>query len=509
MRKPNMSERIPLRSVLMVHLAATVVFASASAALGYDPLNGDFTRANPLDIRIVAYNHNRSFIENSSKDAAFNRILIALDPDLISFEEFTSGVSQADVANRLNSIIPIGGSGWQIHFGLLGGIRTVLASRFPLTMTRIDTIPASSTRGVTIALADLPNADYPLDVYLLGVHLKCCGSAGGSEDQKRQASADAITNWLADARGVARPSGDNVALPANTPMIILGDFNMVGGPQPENTFITGNIQDQATYGPPIQTDWDVSDLTNLMPADPFTGDTFTWQGNGSFPPSALDRFIYTDSAITVANSFVLNTNTMSNAALNAAGLQSGDTLPSNTSDHLPIVMDLSMGVDPCALDTDGDGTPDCMDGCPLDPNKIAPGICGCGTPDTDTDGDGTPDCIDNCPLDPNKINPGLCGCGTPDTDTDGDGTPDCNDLCPLDPNKINPGQCGCGVPDTAPDGDLNADTVVNGRDIERFVDALVNGPATQSDLCHGNFDGINGLDPGDITGMVNALLTAP
>ena len=93
----------------------------------------------------------------------------------------------------------------------------MIASRFPLSMTRIDTIPASSTRGVTIALADLPDTDYDRDVYLLGVHLKCCGDPGGSEDASRQDSADAIANWLGDARGVSRPSGDQVTLPPDTP----------------------------------------------------------------------------------------------------------------------------------------------------------------------------------------------------------------------------------------------------------------------------------------------------
>lgn len=104
-------------------------------------------------------------------------------------------------------------------------------------------------------------------------------------------------------------------------------------------------------------------------------------------------------------------------------------------------------------DSDGDGTPNCNDGCPNDPHKIAPGVCGCGVPDTDSDGDGTPNCIDGCPNDPNKVTPGVCGCGVPDTDSDGDGTPNCNDGCPNDPNKIAPGVCGCGVPDTDSDGD--------------------------------------------------------
>lgn len=41
--------------------------------------------------------------------------------------------------------------------------------------------------------------------------------------------------------------------------------------------------------------------------------------------------------------------------------------------------------------------------CPDDPDKIEPGICGCNVPDIDTDGDGTLDCNDECPEDPDVI----------------------------------------------------------------------------------------------------------
>jgi hypothetical protein len=87
------------------------------------------------------------------------------------------------------------------------------------------------------------------------------------------------------------------------------------------------------------------------------------------------------------------------------------------------------------------------DGCPLDPNKLAPGACGCGSPDIDNDNDGNADCNDLCPNDPDKSAPGQCGCGIPDTDTDGDGVADCNDGCITDPDKVVPGTCGCGAPD--------------------------------------------------------------
>lgn len=79
-------------------------------------------------------------------------------------------------------------------------------------------------------------------------------------------------------------------------------------------------------------------------------------------------------------------------------------------------------------DTDNEtDTASDSDGCPDDDQKTAPGICGCGVPDVDSDGDGTADCLDQCPSDPNKAQEGACGCGVPDADGDSDGTPNCLD----------------------------------------------------------------------------------
>ncbi|MBX3395956.1 MAG: hypothetical protein KF841_11380 [Phycisphaerae bacterium] len=458
-----------------VHVISCAMISALlpAAAWAYNPIVGDFSKADPLDVRVMAYNTAGRFISTSSADASFNRILTAIQPDVICFEEIASGVSTSQIASRMNSIMPIGGAGWQVHFGILAGTRNAIISRYPLSMTRTDTVPASSTRGVTIALVDLPNASYPLDLYLLGVHLKCCGNAGGSEDASRQRSADAIANWLGDARGVARPAGNNVVLPLNTPMMVLGDFNLVGGPQPENTLVTGNIQDEATFGPDVTGDWDASFVTDLAPADPFTGAIITWQGNGSFPPSRLDRMIFTDSAVVVANSFVLNTSTMPPAALSAAGLLAGDTQTQVTSDHLPIVADLRMAA---CTDSDGDGICDDQDGCPNDPAKGSPGVCGCGVSDVDSDNDGAPDCID---------------------------------ACPGDPLKTVPGRCGCGAPDTPADGDINDDGRVDGLDLMQFADAVLSQDADTQTICHGDFDGDGQVSVADVPGMSNALILAP
>ena len=112
----------------------------------------------------------------------------------------------------------------------------------------------------------------------------------------------------------------------------------------------------------------------------------------------------------------------------------------------------------------GDGGDGGDDECPDDPDKDAPGQCGCGHPDDDFDGDGHADCVDVCPDNPerwdgrcpcqyNKPHRGVCGCATWDDDSDHDGVPDCKDACPHDAQKTIPGVCGCGVPDVDSDMD--------------------------------------------------------
>ena len=141
-----------------------------------------------------------------------------------------------------------------------------------------------------------------------------------------------------------------------------------------------------------------------------------------------------------------------------------------------------------AIDNDGDGVPDSSDNCPNTPNVDQADFDQDGIGDVcdncthtpnadqvDSDHDGAGDACDLCAADPDKVDPGQCGCGLPDTDADSDGTADCHDECPNDPNKIAPGACGCGQPDTDSDNDGIVDCVDNCRSTAN---------STQADIDH-------------------------
>ncbi len=201
-------------------------------------------------------------------------------------------------------------------------------------------------------------------------------------------------------------------------------------------------------------------------------------------------------------------------------------------------------------DSDGDDVFDCVDGCPYNRDKQQEGACGCRDQDSDGDGvcdrsdqcpgkddiadrdrDGTPDCQDGCPKDPQKVTPGPCDCGDRDTDQDGicdrfdkcpgeddkadrdgDRVADCLDGCPDDPLKRQPGTAGCGQPEpVVPACPANSTwvaadqscycnrgyEVIGGQCVRECPYGQQRGPDGR---CSGA-DSSSGYDPGDDPGM--------
>lgn len=325
---------------------------------------------DPDSVRVVAYNVlNDGLVERPD---VFERVLGALQPDIICFSELYD-TSEATIRDRLEDMLPLdSGASWHVY----KSNDTAVAARWPLSMQAGDTIPSTGNEQA-MALVDLPDTDYDVDLYVMSAHYKCCGSIGGSEDQQRQTQSDANVNWFRDLR----EPGGNVNLPVDTPFLIAGDFNMVGGPQPLDTLLDGHIIDQATFGADSPPDWDNSDSADPIPLHNAGPGAYTWRSDSSsFAPGRLDFVIYTDSVMTVAGSFVLNTLDMSAEDLTSHGLQAQDT--AEASDHLPLVVDFKPGR-PLPGDADHDGDvdlddfrvfADCFAGPGVAPNPSLPGV---------------------------------------------------------------------------------------------------------------------------------------
>lgn len=140
------------------------------------------------------------------------------------------------------------------------------------------------------------------------------------------------------------------------------------------------------------------------------------------------------------NLLITSANLMSNSTGVSilSGMKNGGVFEVNTSGALLQTEISGMGaqfIEFALIDTDGDGIGDAADGCPADPAKSSPGICGCGTPDADTDGDTVPDCLDVCPA------------GDDTVDANGNGIPDCTEAIvpPLPVPVPVPGCCAPGV----------------------------------------------------------------
>jgi endonuclease/exonuclease/phosphatase family metal-dependent hydrolase len=331
------------RTSLLAVLVAALLPRGAAAQTGTF-----IDRQLPTDLRVVSYNvlWDTIFPDRDAAQAAkFERVVSSLDADILNLQEIgdpfcgCTPKTAADVQGLLNTIAPLdGGETWHVH----KGSDAVIASKYPLSMLQTTTIPEGD-RSQAIALVDLPDAQFDSDFYFMNNHYKCCGNVGGSEDAQRQKQSDAIVNWLRDAR----TPGGAVNLPPGTPFAVVGDLNIVGGLQPLNTLIDGNIIDESTYGPDSLPDWDGSSLADLHPLHNATGpDDYTWRNdNSSFDPGRLDYVIYSDSALDVANMFVLNTVAMWPADRAATGLEQFDITVDDDGevyDHLPLVVDFRL-----------------------------------------------------------------------------------------------------------------------------------------------------------------------
>jgi hypothetical protein len=329
-----------LRLLMIVMVIAMGSSLAQRAELLQAATMGTFLdRAAPGDLRVVSYNvyFNSIFPATSTLGTRFARVVHALDADIYALQETT--VAPSYLAAHFNAIAPLpGGATW--HAFAWGD--STIASKYPLLPTTLVGAPSMT------ALVDLPDHLYDVDLYVMNNHFQCCNvtdppSPLDARERSRQRSADAIVKWILDARA----PGGTLTLAPNTPLLVVGDLNTINPPNvlhPLETLLTGDIYEEAVYGSDAAPDWDGTSLISARPLHNGRGpDDYTWRDdNQVFNPGVLDHIIYTDSVLSVANQFVLNTVSMTAEERMATGLQELDItldLVGRNYDHLPVVVD--------------------------------------------------------------------------------------------------------------------------------------------------------------------------
>ena len=267
--------------------------------------------------RLVTYNTLYTGILEPDRQPKFQRIIQALDPDIIALQEHSEW-------NEIGDII----SSWFPEDTWYQGYTfrdLVVLSKYPI-INQANLISSERT------MCALLQTDDPINPYLLilNSHFSCCDN-----DDDRQEQVDELVQVLREWR-----LNDNgpFDLPEGTPMFHVGDFNFVGYREQIETVTAGNIQDEGNYGSDFPLDWDGTAITDLFSRQTHKRMAYTWRSDGSsFNPGKLDYILYTDSNLSILNHFVLNTLAMPDSILNEWELEAEDT--NEASDHLPRIVD--------------------------------------------------------------------------------------------------------------------------------------------------------------------------
>jgi len=282
------------------------------------PISIPLKREDKGHVRVLSYNTLGNGLLDLNRQAHFQRIIQSLKPDILAFQE------QGNASQSISLI-----RDWlqeRYMYGVGLGNNNLIVSRYPILKQALLT-----ASGRTMAVLLQTDSVLEANLLILNSHLACC-----TNNASRQHDADEIIMVLRKWRDGNIP----FPIPENTPIIHLGDFNLVGSSQQLKTLTEGDIVNEEIFGSDFYPDWDNSALADLFSLHNSIRMGYTWRDDrNEFSPGKLDYILYTDNVIDLGNHFILNTMAMSDNDLEKYRLLKDDT--NRASDHLPRIMDVA------------------------------------------------------------------------------------------------------------------------------------------------------------------------
>lgn len=277
-----------------------------------EPPDISFSRVASTDIRIYQQNVRTTSIQ--SDPVPFTRLLQALQPDIINYQE----VYLMNATETRDFVA-----------AALGGTWYAAASADSKTVSRWPIIASAASDGNLVCLIDPPDTHSLVDLVVVSAHTPCC-----TDDAGRDVEHDRIAQtW----RNLMNGTGP-FATTGSEAVILSGDFNMVGYVRQLQSLRDGDIFDNVTFGPDFAPSRAAGSLTDVYLRASHSRSFYTWRSDGgSFMPGKLDYILTSADLATVKNAFAVYTPEIPAPTLTTLGLLAGD---STASDHVPLVVDL-------------------------------------------------------------------------------------------------------------------------------------------------------------------------
>jgi endonuclease/exonuclease/phosphatase family metal-dependent hydrolase len=297
--------------------------------------------SEPLDrtgnVRVLVWNVSSERFRD--RPERFARVMAAVDPDVLLLDEVYGAVTEAEVQAFLSRQELDAGAPWEFVLGTSGGRqKTVVASRigirpepalqqFPYPEGELDALAErfpearrlfdlERERGLASVGAWVPVAGRP--VLFVPIDLQSAGYDGSFQDELRILQARTLRNSVARALEASDPSAG---------VVIGGDMNLVGSPTPLDSLVRG-----------------LDGGSDLIPVNAYRltdRSMATWRNDQQpFTPGRLDFVLVSGSTLSPTRAFAFDANELSDELRERLGIDPED--PISTSDHLPLVIDLSL-----------------------------------------------------------------------------------------------------------------------------------------------------------------------